>query len=75
MAHTAHDTDRRPSYFQGSDYLAQAIGGAVAGVATAAGERAVLRAVKELAQLGVIRQDRSSNRSKNRRWWLQLDQP
>lgn len=75
MAHTAHDSDPRPAYFQGSDYLAQALGGAVLGVATEAGERSVRRALAELVQLGVIRQDRQANRSKNRRWRLHLNQP
>lgn len=74
MAHSAHDGDRRPTYFGGSDFLAQAIGGAVLGVATDAGKRAVKRAIAELVQLGLVRQEQQTNRSRNRRWVLHLDQ-
>lgn len=75
MAHEAHDKDRRPTYFAGSDALAQALGGAVATLPTEAGERAVRRALAELVQLGLIRQEKQTNRSRNRRWVLHLDQP
>ena len=75
MAYEAHDQDPRPTYFKGSDALAHALGKAVLGTATVAGRRAVERALAELVQLGVIRQEKATNRSRNRRWVLHLDQP
>lgn len=73
MALTAHDKDREPSYFAGSEFLAMGLG--FADPASEAAQKAVGRAVKELREAGLIVQDAERPRSWKRRYYLHLPGP
>jgi len=69
MCQRSKDTDRNPTYFAGSEVLANALGFAPA---DKAGSRAVERAIAQLVEADLVAQiGRTSARGK-RRWGLKL---
>jgi hypothetical protein len=75
MAHHAHDNDRRPSYFAGWARLANMLGYEAIEGPDSPGHQAVKRAVRELANAGLITGERDRPRSWKRRYWLSLPGP